>query len=102
MRRIVLSMAAVGDASSLPAALWKCHGHGWPAPARVLPNRRLRRCAPKHPFVMHVRVNLRPPECDIQRRPADQVRGSKTLWRLVCLNALGATGYLRWGRRDRA
>lgn len=51
---------------------------------------------------MHVRVNLRPPERDIQRRPADQVRGSKTLWRLVCLNALGAAGYLRWGRRDRA
>jgi hypothetical protein len=36
---------------------------------------------------------------DIQRRPADQVRGSKPLWRLVCLNALGAIGYLRWGRQ---
>lgn len=38
-------------------------------------------------------------ERDIQRRPADQVHGSKLLWRLICLNALGAVGYLRWGRR---
>jgi len=36
---------------------------------------------------------------DIQRRPADQVRGPKALWRVVCLNALGAVGYFRWGRR---
>jgi hypothetical protein len=39
-------------------------------------------------------------ERDIQRRPADQVRGNKTLWRLVCLNAVGALGYFRWGRRS--
>jgi hypothetical protein len=38
-------------------------------------------------------------ERDIQHRPADQVRGSKLLWRLVCLNALGAASYFRWGRR---
>jgi hypothetical protein len=38
-------------------------------------------------------------ERDIQRRPADQVRGSKLLWRLVCLNAVGSAGYFRWGRR---
>jgi hypothetical protein len=38
-------------------------------------------------------------ERDIQRRPADQVRGSKLLWRFVCLNALGALSYFRWGRR---
>jgi hypothetical protein len=38
-------------------------------------------------------------ERDIQRRPADQIRGRKSLWRLVSLNALGAAGYLRWGRR---
>jgi hypothetical protein len=38
-------------------------------------------------------------ERDIQRRPADQIRGSKLLWRMVCLNALGSIGYLRWGRR---
>jgi hypothetical protein len=38
-------------------------------------------------------------ERDIQRRPAGQVRGSKVLWRLACLNALGAAGYFRWGRR---
>jgi hypothetical protein len=38
-------------------------------------------------------------ERDIQRRPAEQVRGNKLLWRLVCLNALGALGYFRWGRR---
>jgi hypothetical protein len=36
---------------------------------------------------------------DLQRRPADEVRGSKLLWRLVCLNALGAASYFRWGRR---
>jgi hypothetical protein len=36
---------------------------------------------------------------DIQHRPADQIRGSRPLWRFVCLNALGAVGYLRWGRR---
>jgi hypothetical protein len=38
-------------------------------------------------------------ERDIQRRPPAQVRGSKLMWRLVCLNALGAVGYFRWGRR---
>ncbi len=38
-------------------------------------------------------------ERDIQRRPADQVRGSKLIWRLLCLNALGAVNYLIWGRR---
>jgi len=37
-------------------------------------------------------------ERDIQRRPAEQVRGRKPLWRLVSLNALGALAYLRWGR----
>ena len=41
-------------------------------------------------------------ERDLQRRPAEQVRGSKLLWRLVCLNALGAASYLRWGRRPAA
>jgi hypothetical protein len=38
-------------------------------------------------------------ERDLQRRPDAQVRGSKLLWRLVCLNALGAAGYFLWGRR---
>ncbi len=38
-------------------------------------------------------------ERDIQRRPADQIRGSRALWRLICTNALGALGYLSWGRR---
>ena len=38
-------------------------------------------------------------ERDLQRRPADQVWGSKAIWRLICLNALGAASYLRWGRR---
>jgi hypothetical protein len=38
-------------------------------------------------------------EVDIQRRPADQVRGRKLVWRMLCLNALGAVGYFRWGRR---
>jgi len=38
-------------------------------------------------------------ERDIQRRPEAEVRGSKLLWRLVSLNALGALSYFRWGRR---
>ena len=38
-------------------------------------------------------------ERDLQHRPVDQVRGGKLLWRLLCLNAVGAAGYLRWGRR---
>jgi hypothetical protein len=36
---------------------------------------------------------------DIQLRPDAEVRGSKLLWRLLCLNAVGAVIYLRWGRR---
>jgi hypothetical protein len=39
-------------------------------------------------------------ERDIQLRPDAQVRGSKLLWRVVCLNVLGAAVYLRWGRRS--
>ena len=37
---------------------------------------------------------------DIQRRPASEIAGSRLLWRVVCLNALGALGYFRWGRRN--
>ena len=32
-------------------------------------------------------------ERDLQLRSADEVRGSKLLWRLLCLNAVGAAGY---------
>lgn len=35
---------------------------------------------------------------DLRRRPAGQIRGSKAIWRLVSLNALGALVYLCWGR----
>jgi hypothetical protein len=38
-------------------------------------------------------------ERDLQRRPAEEVRGEKWLWRLLCLNAVGAVSYFRWGRR---
>ena len=38
-------------------------------------------------------------ERDLQHRPAQQIRGRKLLWRLASLNALGAVGYLRFGRR---
>jgi hypothetical protein len=38
-------------------------------------------------------------ERDLHRRPDTQVRGDKRLWRVVCLNAIGAVGYLFWGRR---
>jgi hypothetical protein len=37
---------------------------------------------------------------DIQRRPSSEVRGNKLIWRVLCLNAVGAIGYLVWGRRD--
>jgi hypothetical protein len=36
---------------------------------------------------------------DIQSRAQSQVRGPKLFWRVICLNALGAVGYFRWGRR---
>lgn len=37
---------------------------------------------------------------DIQRRPAEEVRGSKTLWRtLSAVNTLGSVGYWLVGRR---
>jgi hypothetical protein len=35
---------------------------------------------------------------DLRQRPASQIRGSKNVWRLVSLNALGALIYLSWGR----
>jgi hypothetical protein len=38
-------------------------------------------------------------ERDIGQREADEVRGSRGLWRVVSLNALGAIAYLRFGRR---
>ena len=39
-------------------------------------------------------------QLDIHRRPADQVRGSKALWRVICLfNTVGPLAYFRWGRR---
>jgi len=41
-------------------------------------------------------------ERDLHHRPAGDVRGDKRLWRLVCLNALGALAYFRWGRRAAA
>jgi len=38
-------------------------------------------------------------ERDIAHRDADEVRGSRAVWRLVSLNAIGAVAYLRFGRR---
>ncbi|HEX3801904.1 MAG TPA: hypothetical protein VHV75_03600 [Solirubrobacteraceae bacterium] len=40
-------------------------------------------------------------ERDIHNRPSGEIRGSKLLWRLVSLNALGALSYLKWGRSTR-
>jgi hypothetical protein len=37
---------------------------------------------------------------DLHVRPDDQVRGDRRVWRLVCLNALGALAYFRFGRRQ--
>ncbi len=36
---------------------------------------------------------------DLHHRTPSEINGNKLLWRLVCLNALGALCYLRWGRR---
>ena len=36
---------------------------------------------------------------DLQHRSAAELRGGKLLWRLVCLNGLGALVYFKWGRR---
>ncbi|MGO9750824.1 MAG: hypothetical protein ACLP8S_14240 [Solirubrobacteraceae bacterium] len=38
-------------------------------------------------------------ERDVHRRTSADVRGPKILWQIVCLNALGAVSYFRWGRR---
>ncbi|MGZ4661583.1 MAG: PLD nuclease N-terminal domain-containing protein [Arthrobacter sp.] len=38
---------------------------------------------------------------DISRRPAEQIRGSKALWRMVTLiNFLGPGSYFLFGRKD--
>jgi hypothetical protein len=39
-------------------------------------------------------------EVDLHRRPPSALRGDKRIWRLVCLNALGALAYLLWGRLE--
>lgn len=36
---------------------------------------------------------------DLQQRSAREIRGQKLVWRLVCLNAVGALAYFRWGRK---
>jgi hypothetical protein len=41
-------------------------------------------------------------ERDIGRRSETELRGSKRMWRLLCLNALGAITYFRWGRQVRS
>jgi hypothetical protein len=42
-------------------------------------------------------------ERDVHRRPNSQIRGPKLIWRLANLNAVGALGYLVWGRtQDRS
>lgn len=40
-------------------------------------------------------------ERDLHGRAVEDVRGSRRLWQLVSLNALGALAYLRFGRRPR-
>ncbi len=36
---------------------------------------------------------------DLHQRSDGEVRGSRRLWRALCLNALGAVAYFAWGRR---
>jgi hypothetical protein len=38
-------------------------------------------------------------ERDLSHRKPAELRGSRLLWRVLCLNALGAIAYFRWGRR---
>jgi hypothetical protein len=38
-------------------------------------------------------------ERDINRTPAERIRGPKLFWRIVCTNVSGALVYRRWGRR---
>jgi hypothetical protein len=38
-------------------------------------------------------------ERDLQGRPEEQIRGSRFVWRLASLNAVGALAYLGLGRR---
>lgn len=40
-------------------------------------------------------------ERDVHRRASADVRGPKIVWQILCLNALGALSYLKWGRRHR-
>jgi hypothetical protein len=41
-------------------------------------------------------------ERDVHRRASADVRGPKIVWQILCLNALGALSYFRWGRRKRS
>lgn len=41
-------------------------------------------------------------ERDLQHRPPAQLRGNKLVWRLLCLNGLGALVYFKWGRQPPA
>jgi hypothetical protein len=38
-------------------------------------------------------------ERDLSHRKPPELRGNKLLWRVLCLNALGAIAYFRWGLR---
>jgi hypothetical protein len=38
-------------------------------------------------------------QVDLHRRPASAVKGDKRIWRVVCLNAIGALAYLFLGRQ---
>ncbi|MGH2876985.1 MAG: hypothetical protein ACRDLV_12110 [Solirubrobacteraceae bacterium] len=39
-------------------------------------------------------------ERDLHARQPSEIRGSKRIWRLACLNAIGAIAYLACGRRQ--
>jgi hypothetical protein len=40
-------------------------------------------------------------ERDIHRSANAEIRGNKSLWRLLSTNALGALAYFKWGRLPR-
>lgn len=50
------------------------------------------------PLILIALVIVAAAERDIHRRDDSEVRGNKTIWRLLSLNAAGALGYFRWGR----
>ncbi len=66
--------------------------------SRSIPRRHDRRPTPATVLILFSVIAVIAAERDLHRRPATQIRGSNSIWRLANLNALGALAYLAWGR----